>query len=74
MPHGDHLQGYALRLENAFYEAAQTYYHTEIKNVRSHKDHVNKNSHQYLFVRHQFKLGFLYELKQDVHTAHKYFN
>ncbi|RZC34292.1 trafficking protein particle complex subunit 11 [Asbolus verrucosus] len=71
LPHGDHLQGYAVRLESAFYEFAQNYYHTEIKNVRSHKEHLNKTSHQYLFVRHQFKMGFLYELKQDIHTAHK---
>jgi hypothetical protein len=73
LPHGDHLHGYALRLESAFYEFAQTYYQNEIKNVRSHKEHLNKNSHQYLFVRHQFKMGFLHELKQDIHTAHKHY-
>ncbi|KAJ8917803.1 hypothetical protein NQ315_010709 [Exocentrus adspersus] len=73
LPHGDHLQGYAIRLENAFYEFAQTYYHNEAKNVKSHKEHINKNTHQYLFVRHQFKMGFLNELKQDVHTAHKHY-
>ena len=72
LPHGDHLQGYAVRLESAFYEFAQNYYHNEIKNVRAHKEHLNKNSHQYLLVRHQYKMGFLYELKQDIHTAHKY--
>ncbi|EFA10428.2 Trafficking protein particle complex subunit 11-like Protein [Tribolium castaneum] len=73
LPHGDHLQGYAVRLESAFYEFAQSYYHNEIKTIRSHKEHLNKSSHQYLFVRHQFKMGFLYELKQDVHTAHKHY-
>lgn len=65
------FQGYAIRLENAFYEFAQTYYHNEAKNVKSHKEHLNKNTHQNLFVRHQFKMGFLFELKQDVHSAHK---
>ncbi|CAG9819021.1 unnamed protein product [Phaedon cochleariae] len=73
LPHGDHLQGYAVRLETAFYEFAQTYYHNEAKHVKSHKDHLNKNSHQYLFVRHQFKLGILYELKQDIHSSHKHY-
>lgn len=71
LPHGDHLQGYIVRLETAFYDLAQNYYHTEAKNVKSHRDHLNKTTHQYLFVRHQFKMGFLYELKQDNHTAHK---
>ncbi|KAJ8983242.1 hypothetical protein NQ317_011651 [Molorchus minor] len=73
LPHGDHLQGYAVRLENAFYEFSQSIYHNEAKHVKSHKEHLNKNSHQYLFVRHQFKMGFLYELKQDIHTAHKHY-
>ncbi|XP_056633401.1 trafficking protein particle complex subunit 11 [Diorhabda sublineata] len=73
LPHGDHLQGYAIRLENAFFEFAQTYYHNETKKVKSHKEHLNKNSHQYLFVRHHFKMGFLNELKQDLHMAHKHY-
>ncbi|XP_072378300.1 trafficking protein particle complex subunit 11 [Diabrotica undecimpunctata] len=73
LPHGDHLQGYAVRLENAFYEFAQMYYHNEAKNVKSHKEHLSKTNHQFLFVRHQFKMGFLYELKDDLHTAHKHY-
>ncbi|KAJ8940840.1 hypothetical protein NQ318_005286 [Aromia moschata] len=73
LPHGDHLQGYAVRLENAFYEFCQNIYHNEAKHVKSHKEHLNKNTHQYLYVRHQFKMGMLYELKQDVHTAHKHY-
>lgn len=71
LPHGDHLQGYTHRLENAFYDLAQNYYHHEARNVKSHRDHLNKTTHQYLFVRHLFKMGFLNELKQDLHTAHK---
>lgn len=71
LPHGDHLQGYTVRLEKAFYELAQNYYHNDIKNIKSHKEHLNKNSHQFLFVRHHFKMGFLNELKQDSQTAHK---
>lgn len=63
--------GYAIRLENAFYDLAQQYYHHEIRNIKAHRDHLNKTTHQYLFVRHQFKMGFIYELKQDINTAQK---
>nr|CAD7408851.1 unnamed protein product [Timema cristinae] len=74
LPHGDHLLGYTLRLENAFFDLAQNYYHHEARNVRSHRDHLNKITHQYLFVRHFFKMGFLNELKQqDNNTAHKHY-
>lgn len=34
------------RLENAFYEHAQTYYHNEIRRVKSHKEFLNKTTHQ----------------------------
>lgn len=73
LPHSDHLMGYIVRLENAFYDIAQNYYHHETKNVKQHRDHLNKTTHQYLFVRHQFKLGYLNELKQDMSTAHKHY-
>lgn len=74
LPHSDHLMGYIVRLENAFYDIAQNFYHYETKNVKQHRDHLNKTTHQYLFVRHQFKLGFLNELKQDFSTAHKHYS
>lgn len=73
LPHSEHLMGYIIRLENAFYDIAQNYYHHETKNIKQHRDHLNKTTHQYLFVRHQFKLGFLNELKQDLSTAHKHY-
>ncbi|KAF5298216.1 hypothetical protein FQA39_LY02640 [Lamprigera yunnana] len=73
LPHDDHLQGYVVRLENAFYESAKNYYYLEAKNIKSHREHLNKTTHQYLFVRHQFKMGFLNELRQDNHTAHKHY-
>lgn len=73
LPHSDHLMGYIIRLENAFYDIAQNYYHHETKNIKQHRDHLNKTTHQYLFVRHQFKLGYLNELKQDLSTAHKHY-
>ncbi|KAI1238359.1 Trafficking protein particle complex subunit 11, partial [Lamprotornis superbus] len=61
----------ASRLENAFYEHAQTYYYTEIRRVKSHKEFLNKTTHQLLFVRHQFKIAFFSELKQDTQNALK---
>lgn len=73
LPHTDHLVGYIIRLENAFYEHAQTYYYTEIRRVKSHKEFLNKTTHQLLFVRHQFKIGFFSELKQDTQNALKYY-
>eukprot|EP00096_Caligus_rogercresseyi_P005662 TRINITY_DN21630_c0_g1_i1.p1 TRINITY_DN21630_c0_g1~~TRINITY_DN21630_c0_g1_i1.p1 ORF type:complete len:1144 (-),score=382.67 TRINITY_DN21630_c0_g1_i1:80-3382(-) len=67
------LRGYASKLENAFYELSQNYYHQEIRNVKSHRDHLNKTTHAYLFVRHQFKIGYLYELKQEPMSAYKHY-
>uniref|UniRef100_A0A4W3JQ34 Trafficking protein particle complex subunit 11 n=1 Tax=Callorhinchus milii TaxID=7868 RepID=A0A4W3JQ34_CALMI len=71
LPHTDHLVGYIIRLENAFYEHTQTYYYTEIRRVKSHKEFLNKTTHQLLFVRHQFKTAFFSELKQDTQNALK---
>lgn len=86
---------FLFRLENAFYEHAQTYYYTEIRRVKSHKEFLNKTTHQVgvtaqarypvtdthsfwffvcsqlLFVRHQFKIAFFSELKQDTQNALK---
>ncbi|XP_034951307.1 trafficking protein particle complex subunit 11 [Chelonus insularis] len=73
LPHGDHLVGYILRLENVFYELAQNFYHHQYRVVKSHRDQLNKTSHQYLFVRHQFKMGFFNELRQDKHIALKHY-
>ncbi|XP_014662309.1 PREDICTED: trafficking protein particle complex subunit 11-like [Priapulus caudatus] len=73
LPHTDHLLGYVIRLENAFYELAQGYYHTEARVVKLHRDHLNKTTHTLLFIRHQFKVAFYSELKQDSHTALKHY-
>nr|XP_061835586.1 trafficking protein particle complex subunit 11-like [Nerophis lumbriciformis] len=73
LPHTDHLVGYMIRLENAFYEHAQTYYYNEIRRVKSHKEFLNKTTHQLLFVRHQFKIAFFSELKQDTQNALKHY-
>ncbi|KAL3856772.1 hypothetical protein ACJMK2_011491 [Sinanodonta woodiana] len=73
LPHTDHLVGYTIRLENAFYDLSQSYYHGEAKKVKAHRDFLNKTTHQLLFVRHQFKIAFYNELKQDTHTALKHY-
>ncbi|KAK4015014.1 Trafficking protein particle complex subunit 11 [Daphnia magna] len=70
----DHLQGYTLRLESAFYELCQSSYHLSSRAIRSHRDQLNRTNHGYLFVRHQFKIGFYHELKQDVAMAHKHYS
>lgn len=73
LPQTDHLLGYIVRLENAFYELSQSYYHQEIRKIKSHQDNLNKMNHQPLYVRHQFKVGFLNELKQDNVMALKHY-
>ena len=69
----ENISGFVIRLENAFYELAQNYYHQEIRGVKGHRDYLNKTTHLYLFVRHQFKAGFLNELKRDIHAAYKHY-
>lgn len=60
------------RLENAFNDLAQNYYSQEIRSVKLHKEQLIRNAHQYLLVRHQFKLGFFNEMKHDPTIALKY--
>ena len=69
----ENISGFVIRLENAFYELAQNYYHQEIRGVKGHRDYLNKTTHLYLYVRHQFKAGFLNELKRDLHSAYKHY-
>ena len=72
LPHSDtHLLGYTVRLENALSEIAGGFYLGELKSVRGHKDYLNKTTHQLLFVRHQFKMGFHNEMRNDPQNAVK---
>ncbi|CAB4031724.1 trafficking particle complex subunit 11-like, partial [Paramuricea clavata] len=76
LPFTDHmanLNGYTTRLENAFHELAQNYYQGEAKRVKSHKEFLNKSLHQQFFVRHQFKIAFFSEMRQDSHSALKHY-
>lgn len=43
LPHTDHLFGFILRLEHAFYELAQFYYANEIKQIRTKKDYLGRD-------------------------------
>ena len=49
-----------------------TFYTAAIRAIRGHKDHLNKNNHQLLFVRHYFKIGVLSEMKQDPNAGLKW--
>uniref|UniRef100_T1GN92 Trafficking protein particle complex subunit 11 domain-containing protein n=1 Tax=Megaselia scalaris TaxID=36166 RepID=T1GN92_MEGSC len=74
LPHNDHLMGYILRLESAFLEMAQTYYATMSKTIRSHREQLATPSHVTLRIRHQFKLGFVAEMRSDFSTALKHYS
>ncbi|XP_068969892.1 trafficking protein particle complex subunit 11 isoform X1 [Bombus flavifrons] len=77
LPHGNHLLGYISRLESALYDLAQNFYHHEYRIVKGHRDQLNKtmqkNAYKHLFVRHQFKMAFLNELRQDQNLAQKHY-
>ena len=73
LPQTDHLFGYILRLEHAFYELALNYYQTEIRRVKAKKDHLSRAAHHSLLVRCQFKLAFFNELKQDSQSALRHY-
>lgn len=62
------LISYTIRLESAFLELAQSFYIGMLKNYRSHQ---TGSHHQTLKVRHQFKMGFISELRLDLPTALK---
>ena len=59
------------RIEEAFYKKALQYYSSQIQTVKSHKEMLNKQLHQLLLIRHQFKVAFYTEMKQDTHGALK---
>ncbi|XP_016965597.1 trafficking protein particle complex subunit 11 [Drosophila biarmipes] len=72
LPHTEHLTGYALRLESAFLDMAQSYYALMSKRIRNHRDQLTA-AHATLKIRHQFKLGFVAEMRQDFSTAQKHY-
>ncbi|XP_026845227.1 trafficking protein particle complex subunit 11 [Drosophila persimilis] len=72
LPHTEHLMGYTLRLESAFLDMAQSYYALMSKRIRNHRDQLSA-AHTTLKIRHQFKLGFVAEMRQDFSTAQKHY-
>ncbi|XP_037959317.1 trafficking protein particle complex subunit 11-like [Teleopsis dalmanni] len=72
LPHTEHLLGYTLRLESAFVDMAQAYYTLMSKRIRTHRDQLTA-AHVTLKIRHQFKLGFVAEMRQDFSTALKHY-
>lgn len=72
LPHNDHLMGHIFRLQSAFLELAQSYYTQMMKQIRLHREQLT-DSHQILKIRHQFKLGFISELKLDQSNALRHY-
>ncbi|XP_050073443.1 trafficking protein particle complex subunit 11 [Anopheles maculipalpis] len=72
LPHNDHLMGHIFRLQSAFLELAQSYYTQLMKQIRLHRDQLT-DAHTVLKIRHQFKLGFLSELKHDQSNALRHY-
>lgn len=64
------LLGCIIRLESAFVDFAQTYYKQMAQQVRLHRDQLT-TSHQFLKIRHQFKMGFIAEMRFDFSAALK---
>ncbi|CAF0949450.1 unnamed protein product [Adineta steineri] len=71
LPQPDNLSAWIDRLEQTFIESSQNYYMNEIRRVKKHKETLNNITHQLLHIRHQFKVGFFSELKQDIPSAVK---
>ena len=42
---GDELPHSVVKLENSLRDMAQNYYHSEIKNIRGHREMINKTTH-----------------------------
>ncbi|CAF2858872.1 unnamed protein product [Rotaria sp. Silwood2] len=71
LPQPDNLSAWIDRLEQTFIESSQNYYTNEIRRVKKHKETLNNITHQLLHIRHQFKVGFFSELKQDIPSSVK---
>lgn len=61
----------SFRLEQTFIESSQNYYTNEIRRVKKHKETLNNITHQLLHIRHQIKVAFFSELRQDIPSAVK---
>lgn len=50
-------------------DMARNHYAFKAKLIKTLKDQLNKTTQNYLFVRHEFKLGFYHEIRQIHSTA-----
>jgi tetratricopeptide (TPR) repeat protein len=73
LPHADRLLGYIIRLESEFYELCQQYYQGESRTIKNRRDFLHKPTQLLLFVRHQFKIGFFSEIRQDFLSALRHY-
>ena len=75
LPNDENLFSYVIRLEAAFFEMVQQYYSNEAKRVRGHRDAVVRmqSLNLPLMVRHQFKIAYFNEFRQDRQTALKHY-
>ncbi|XP_055342747.1 trafficking protein particle complex subunit 11-like [Paramacrobiotus metropolitanus] len=75
LPNNENLAAYVVRLETALFDTIQGYYLNEAKRVRGHRDAVMRMQSQNLplLVRHQFKMGYFNEFRQDRQTALKHY-
>ncbi|KAM7535162.1 hypothetical protein Aperf_G00000094289 [Anoplocephala perfoliata] len=58
-------------LETEIFAMAYNYYHNAAKLVKAHKSNLTKTNQQLLLVRHDFKIAFFDELKQESTLALK---
>ncbi|KAG4077438.1 hypothetical protein HA402_002865 [Bradysia odoriphaga] len=65
----EHLMG----MSPAFVDFGQSYYKQMTQQVRVHRDQLT-TSHQFLKIRHQFKLGFIAEMRFDYSAALKHYS
>lgn len=63
------MLSYVQRIEQIILDLAKNYYVAQTKSVKSHKEQLNKSTQIYLYIRHEFKLGFFHEIRQIYNTA-----
>jgi hypothetical protein len=72
LPFTDRPLGFIIRLEDAFYKKSLQYYSHEISKIKTHKEIVTKASPSHpLLLRHQFKIAFYTEMKEEPANALK---
>ncbi|XP_075588783.1 LOW QUALITY PROTEIN: trafficking protein particle complex subunit 11 gry [Dermatophagoides farinae] len=63
------IPGYVHRIESTLNELVKAHFSSKVKQIKSYRDQLNKITQNYLFVRHEFKLGFYHEIRQIYNQA-----